>query len=91
MPLKTALKYLTYSLVGSPISAQKKAPGNIGEGISSDADVNKKKKAIRIASPLTTISPLICRSVEHVSKFCCFQIFIHNKYFESSFLLIFRV
>lgn len=30
---------------------QKKFPGNIGEGISRDADVKSKKKAIRIANP----------------------------------------
>jgi hypothetical protein len=34
---------------------QKKFPGNIGEGISSDADVKSKKKAIRITNPFTAV------------------------------------
>jgi hypothetical protein len=34
---------------------QKKFPGNIGEGISSDADVKSKKNAIRITNPLIAI------------------------------------
>lgn len=58
MPLKTALKNVVYSPVDSPINLKKKLPGNIVEGISSEAHVNNKKKAIRITSPFTTISPL---------------------------------
>jgi len=37
---------------------QKKFPGNIGEGISNDADVNIKKKTTRINVPLITDSPI---------------------------------
>ena len=37
---------------------QKKFPGNIGEGISKDADVNIKKKTTRINVPFITDSPL---------------------------------
>jgi hypothetical protein len=50
--LKIALKYSAYSLIPTPISVQKKLPGNIGDGISSDANKNKKTKAMRITAPL---------------------------------------
>jgi len=50
--LKTALRYPAYSFVAPPISVQKKLPGNIGDGISSDANKNKKTKAMRITAPL---------------------------------------
>ena len=40
-----------------PINAQKKFPGNIGEGISSDAAVKSKKNAVKIANPLIAIFP----------------------------------
>ncbi len=36
---------------------QKTFPGNIGEGMSSDADVNKTKKTTKINVPLITDSP----------------------------------
>jgi len=54
--LKIALKNSVYSVIASPISVQKKFPGNIGEGIRSDAEVNNKKKAISITAPLIAIS-----------------------------------
>ena len=42
---------MEYSLAACPINVQKKVPGNIGEGISSDATVNIRKKTIRIIAP----------------------------------------
>lgn len=56
-PLNTALKYFAYALTDSPISVEKKLPGNIGEGISRDANVNIRKKTIRISTPLIADSP----------------------------------
>lgn len=50
--MKIALKYSAYSLIPTPISVQKKLPGNIGDGISSDANKNKKTKAMRMTVPL---------------------------------------
>jgi len=52
MPLKTALKYLTYSLITTPISPERTFPGNIGEGINRDANVNIKKKTMSIDTSL---------------------------------------
>jgi len=52
MPLKTALKYLTYSLITTPISPERTFPGNIGEGINRDANVNIKKKTMRMDTSL---------------------------------------
>jgi len=50
MPFKTALKYLENSLV-TPIKTQIMFPGNIGEGISSEAAKKIEKKTIRIHIP----------------------------------------
>lgn len=43
-----------YSLTAPPIRIQKTFPGNIGEGINREADVNIKKKTIRMGIPLIT-------------------------------------
>lgn len=42
---------MAYELTASPIKVQKKFPGNIGEGISREADANSKKKASSMAAP----------------------------------------
>ena len=46
-----ALKYSEYSLVASPINVQKAFPGNIGVGISRDADAKSRKKLTKIGNP----------------------------------------
>jgi hypothetical protein len=50
--LKTALRNAACSLVAPPTSAQSKLPGNIGDGINSDANTNKRKNATRMTVPL---------------------------------------
>lgn len=50
--MKSALKYSAYWLVVPPINAQKAFPGNIGDGIRRDADVNITKKIISMDVPL---------------------------------------
>ncbi len=44
---------MVYSLTAPPMRIQKKFPGNIGEGINREADVNIKKKTIKMSIPLT--------------------------------------
>jgi hypothetical protein len=48
MPLKKALKYWVYLLSVVPTKVQRKLPGNIGQGTSSVAAVNIRKKITRI-------------------------------------------
>jgi hypothetical protein len=57
MPLKSALKYPVYRFVDVPMIVQIAFPGNIGEGISSDAIVNIRKKTTRISDPLIANHP----------------------------------
>jgi len=47
-----ALKYPENSFTASPMNKQNMLPGNIGEGISNEADVNSKKKTLSINRPL---------------------------------------
>jgi hypothetical protein len=70
MPLKTALKYLEYSLAIPPIKTQMMFPGNIGEGIRIEAAKKIEKKAIRIHIPfmflvLSCIFCLIQKFMKH--------------------------
>jgi|GEM_PF-7026556 hypothetical protein len=58
MPLKTALKYLENSLA-TPIKTQIMFPGNIGEGISSEAAKKIEKKTIRIHIPFMFLAQVV--------------------------------
>lgn len=51
--MKKALRYVLYVAAAPPMSVQSTFPGNIGEGISKDAPVNKAKKTTKIMVPLT--------------------------------------
>jgi len=59
MPLKRALKNSSYWLTASPISKQKKLPGNMGTGMSNDADTKIMKKANRIIAPFIVDLPAV--------------------------------
>ena len=48
-----------YLLTTPPIRIQKTFPGNIGEGINREADVNIKKKTIRMGIPLIMNFPFV--------------------------------
>lgn len=49
--MKTALKYLEYSLAIPPIKKQIMFPGNIAEGITSEVTKKIEKKTVRIHVP----------------------------------------
>lgn len=58
-----------YSLTAPPIRIQKTFHGNIGEGINREANVNIKKKTIRIGIPLIMnyrlyISRVLCKTYD---------------------------
>ena len=67
------------------MSAQKELPGNIGDGINSDANTNNKKKAIMIMAPL-----ILNYLLEGVLDMFCF-LSGSPKYLISRYLISFVV
>jgi len=66
------------------MSAQKELPGNIGDGINSDANTNNKKKAIMIMAPL-----ILNYLLEGVLDMFCFRVVF--EYLISPYLINFVV